>query len=842
MFKVTSIVDLLSLNLGGKGYQANLAESTPSNIVFIDARVDNFQNLLSGIKPNTEAVILDPAQDGIEQITEFLKTRAGTVDSVQILSHGSAGNLQIGATQLNANNLEQYQQSLQQWFPPLPNKRPDLLIYGCDVASGEQGAQFIDKLSQITGADVAASVDLTGSTSKGGNWILEKATGIIEVGQAFTQKVQDAYQDVLATSFRSNTNDDEAVINSSASSFRVNSVSTASTFSSTQVVSSSSSTSVNSQFFTVGNNAPVLNPLLVPAKNIQASVDIGLSVSSLATKAIVDIDIKRKKGIAITNLGNAEGTWQYSLDDGAKWLNIGFVSANNALLLDANSKIRFVPNLNSSSLKSFSASSFFVKDISFCAWDQTGGVAGTFADTNFKGSSSAFSSQLATTSIVVNPSSLLTTPPTTIAAGSIFSEFLSLQSKSTITSTTSSTSTSSSSTTTSSTSSSSGSSSSDSSSTSGVVVGGIFLEDDGQDKKNKDKKGKKDKKDKDDDDDDDDFKIGSDKEKKEKKDKKDRDNLLADLDYDSKGYDFFVGNLTISSGSSSSLDSNTTSTTTSTTTSMTTSTTSTSVSETSITQLSLNSVTENIEGTTDDGLLVATATSNTIYGGSGSEIIFGFLGSRDNLLGGEGNDLIFGQAGRDFIRCGEDKDIAYGGKGKDVIFGEQGNDILYAGKGNDSLFGGTGNDILFGQKGNDFISGGTGRDRLLGGDGNDTLKGNESNDLLLGGKGKDKINGGKGDDICVGGAGDDTVTGGAGNDRCRIAPGAGTDTITDFTIGEDMIELVRGLKFTDLQITQGAGAAVIGLQPGTMFPSDKPLALILGVSATSLTASSFAVV
>ena len=829
MFKISSIVDRLPLNLGNKN-QANSAESTPSNIVFIDARVDNFQSLLSGLKPNTEAVILDPSQDGIEQITDFLKTRTGAIDSIQILSHGSTGNLQIGSTQLNANNLEQYQQSLQSWFSPLPNKRPDLLIYGCDVASGEQGTQFINKLSQITGADVAASTDLTGSASKGGNWILEKATGIIESGQAFSQKVQNAYQDVLTTPSRRNTNDDDST-NLSTRSLSFNSESTTSSFTEMRVVSSSSFTSVNRQFFTVGNNAPVLNPLLVPAKNIQASVDIGLSVSSLATKAIIDIDVKRKKGIAITNISNAEGTWQYSLDGGAKWLNIGFVSSNNALLLDANNKIRFVPNINSSSLKSFSASSFFVKNISFCAWDQTGGVAGTFADTNFKGSFSAFSNQLATTSIVVNPTSLLTTPPTTIAAGSIWSEFLSLQSKSTTTSTTSSTS--STSTTTSSGSSSSGSSSG-SSSTSGVVVGGIFFEDDDKDKKDKDKKGKKDKKDKKDKDDDDDLKIGSDKEKKEKKDKKDKDNLLGDLDYDSKGYNFFLGNLTIGSGSSSSLDSTTTSTTTSTT--------STSVSETSMTQLSLNSVTENIEGTSADGLLVATATSNTIYGGSGSEIIFGFLGSRNNLLGGEGNDLIFGQGGRDFIRCGEDNDIAYGGKGKDVIFGEQGNDIIYAGKGNDSLFGGTGNDILFGQKGDDFISGGTGRDRLLGGDGNDTLEGNESNDLLLGGKGKDKINGGTGDDICVGGAGDDTVTGGAGNDRFRLAPGTGTDTITDFAMGEDTIELVRGLKFTDLQITQGVGAVVIGLQPGTLFPSDKPLALVVGVSATSLTASSFVVV
>ena len=60
----------------------------------------------------------------------------------------------------------------------------------------------------MTGADVAASTDLTGSAAKSGNWILEKATGVIEAGQAFTQKVRDAYQDVLVATFNVTTAND----------------------------------------------------------------------------------------------------------------------------------------------------------------------------------------------------------------------------------------------------------------------------------------------------------------------------------------------------------------------------------------------------------------------------------------------------------------------------------------------------------------------------------------------------------------------------------------------------------------------------------------------------------
>ncbi len=868
MFKISTPIDRIPFNVGGKKHTTTLAE--PTNIVFIDTRVDNFQSLLSGLKPNTEAVILDPTQDGITQITEFLQARTGSVESVQILSHGSAGNLQIGSTQLNADNLGQYQESLQQWFSPQLGQRPDLLIYGCDVASGAQGDQFINKLSQITGADVAASVDLTGGTSKGGNWILEKATGIIEAGQAFTQKVQEAYQEVLNTR-ATNPNDEifntlsgsdlattSAVSATSTASSFASSTTSVSTASSSSAFSSSSfsgrsgsltetsssslaeatfaSTSFRSQqtsfesqsgsFFAVGNSinpAPGLNPAFVPAKTLQGSLARGIFVSRLiGGAAVATTSSAGVQGIAITNLSDDDGAWQYSLDDGAKWINVGAVSTSNALLLDLKSKVRFVPNINSISLKGFSKRSFFDKKFSFYGWDQTSGATGSFANVNLSSSSSAFGSQLANISIVVNPSSL--TPPTTVAPGSIWSELLDLVSTSTTTS----------STTTSSTSTSSSTSSSSSSSTSGSSTTedtstDLDLSFQGDD---------------DDDDDDDDDKKDK-KDKKKKKGKKDKgknkgndDDLLGDIEYDDAdddGKDVTgdksspLGFVLISSGfSSSSFESTTTTTTTTSTT-----------SELSIRLQKPNIVIESIQGTSIRGVLSATATANTIYGGSGSETLFGFAGLRNNLLGGEGDDLIFGVGGRDFIRGGDDNDIIYGGKGRDVIFGEQGNDIIFGGKGNDSLSGGTGKDIIYGQKGNDLISGGTGNDRLFGGDGKDTLNGNEGDDLLFGGKGDDTINGGEGDDLLVGGTGNDILTGGAGKDRFRLAPREGTDIIADFTVGEDSIELSKGLQFTDIEIIQGIGSTVIGLKPESLFRSDKPLALLVGVDAASLTASSF---
>lgn len=49
----------------------------------------------------------------------------------------------------------------------------DILLYGCNVAEGNAGVNFIGRLAQVTGADIAASIDATGATDKGGNWVLE---------------------------------------------------------------------------------------------------------------------------------------------------------------------------------------------------------------------------------------------------------------------------------------------------------------------------------------------------------------------------------------------------------------------------------------------------------------------------------------------------------------------------------------------------------------------------------------------------------------------------------------------------------------------------------------------
>ena len=123
-------------------------------------------------------------------------------------------------------------------------------------------------------------------------------------------------------------------------------------------------------------------------------------------------------------------------------------------------------------------------------------------------------------------------------------------------------------------------------------------------------------------------------------------------------------------------------------------------------------------------------------------------------------------------------------------------------------------DNLKGGAGDDTLDGGVGNDKLDGKAGDDSLDGGAGDDTLKGGAGDDTLDGGAGDDTLDGGAGNDTMSGGAGHDTFEFAAGHGNDTITDFTDGEDLIDLtqITGIDaFDDLTVTADGTTAVIDL-------------------------------
>lgn len=1197
---------------------SNSPSSIPTNLVFIDPAVEDFGSLLKGLKSNSEAVILDASQDGVSQISNFLANYQGIVDSVQILSHGAAGLLQLGSSRLSLDNLDQYQDALGKWFSPKAGNKPDLLLYGCDVAAGDLGQKFINKLSQVTGADVAASMDLTGSVAKGGNWILEKATGVIEAGQAFTQKVRDAYQDVLATFIVTKEIDDGSTgtlrwaINQSNSTpnstpglvdniffdpsikliqplsalpaitdpvnldgrtgqagttpgvaidgilagtannahgIYINNTNlpifTGSTIRGlaignfggsglridrsdsnliqynyvgtdiTGTVSKGNSRSMDpetsqgllvwaSQNNDIRNNVisgnwqsglvifgayqtfgkynwnPVLRRnsvgnqiidntigtdvtgnkalgnmrfgLFIDGSNTTATgnvisangyypptdndlgnvrveygsgatirnntltgntiglnasrtvalpaglpsyeLDIGFDNAAIdqgnratgnfysynSTPGYIAFDRLRArngpaktdvagntaigftlnpptltpiapqlttitsnqpinngdlidtlvgssisgtpgKGIGVIGVDDTNGTWQYSTDNGTSWSGLGAAvntpvppganvytgTPKGVFMLAADSKnrVRFLPKVG------FTGT--VTNGVNYMAWSQFAGGNGMWNNLNSSGRQSPYSwipqygfdtfissfnspptyisgttGSLVTGTtdnfrIQVLPGNIapildpsLITPLAPIAKdpvtnpGTLVSALIPGAAVT----------------------------DPDMGALEGIAVTGVdnsngtwqyttdgttwlafgtpgatnarLLKADGITKIK--------------------FVPNAGYEGAPGINFRAWDQVIgtagATTDVSVNGgvtaFSTVLGTVAIAVGSAvvpvtpldpgiyallknpdapptpapvivgepikdnSSLSpipdgnqsgnspdnpggGNATGGN------------SDCPCEQIVKQQPSNLVNGTIRGTKDKDFLTGTATANTIYGLQGKDTLIG-TPNRDNLYGGQGDDLIRGRGGRDFIRGGVGDDIIYGGRGADVILGEKGNDTIYGGRGNDFISGGAGKDLIYGGASNDFISGGRGGDRLFGGAGKDTLSGCEGSDILRGGRGADILKGGKGNDLLIGGRGKDTLTGGEGSDRFRLQVAKGTDTITDFTVGVDFLELARGLKLSDLQITQGVGATVIGLQPGNLFASDKPLALLTGVNATSLTPNSFLIV
>jgi glucose/arabinose dehydrogenase len=176
--------------------QSAWSSSPTHELVFIDTHLDAYRQLAASATPGAEVVLLDGQRDGISQITEALTDRQN-IGAIHLISHGRAGALQLGSSNFSAANLDAYQGQLQSWQQSL-SADADILLYGCDVASTSAGQDFIQQISQLTGADVAASTNLTGNAAKGGDWILETATGTIDHNLALSQSLQASYDGIFA--------------------------------------------------------------------------------------------------------------------------------------------------------------------------------------------------------------------------------------------------------------------------------------------------------------------------------------------------------------------------------------------------------------------------------------------------------------------------------------------------------------------------------------------------------------------------------------------------------------------------------------------------------------------
>ncbi|MGE8616178.1 MAG: tandem-95 repeat protein, partial [Achromobacter spanius] len=325
-----------------------------NEVYFIDRTVDEADALAQSLPPGAEVHFIEPGVDGVRFMADTLDGRQD-VDAVHILSHGGAGTLQLGTATLTLESMQgEYREVLTQIGSAL-SADADVLLYGCDFGQGDVGALAVQTLGVITGADVAASLDTTGTATLGGDWTLEHQSGSIEA------------------------------------------------------------VAVSAEDWNYVLTPPLLNSLpsltYTGVEDAPAPVGaVGTTVSAY-TVGLTDIDPGALKGIALTGAVGTNGTWWYTLNGGTNWTAVGTVSGTSALLLSdtPDSRIYFQSNTN------FNGSAG--NALSLRGWDQSAGTAGTKVNpTTISGAVSIASDVVAVTVTAVNDAPVLNAATRTLSA------------------------------------------------------------------------------------------------------------------------------------------------------------------------------------------------------------------------------------------------------------------------------------------------------------------------------------------------------------------------------------------------------------------------------------------
>ena len=143
-------------------------------VVFIDSRVPDIQDLIDGVQPGVQVFVLDPDSDGVQQIADILAANdLGNLSAISIVSHGADGEVMLGSTTLSESNLASHARALAEIGTALA-PGGDIQLYGCDVGQGAAGQQFVNDLAMFAGGvNVAAAAHDVGSAALGGSWTLD---------------------------------------------------------------------------------------------------------------------------------------------------------------------------------------------------------------------------------------------------------------------------------------------------------------------------------------------------------------------------------------------------------------------------------------------------------------------------------------------------------------------------------------------------------------------------------------------------------------------------------------------------------------------------------------------
>ncbi len=150
---------------------ANSVEEGRNELVIINGNMADKDTVLSQLGDGYEVLEIDPSQDAMSQIQDYLDAHSDTkYDAVHILTHGNDQGFYLGSTKVTSAD----QMAV---FNGHMADNGDFMLYGCNLASTEHGQSLVQDIADFTGCDVAASSDITGIS---GDWALEYNVGVVD--------------------------------------------------------------------------------------------------------------------------------------------------------------------------------------------------------------------------------------------------------------------------------------------------------------------------------------------------------------------------------------------------------------------------------------------------------------------------------------------------------------------------------------------------------------------------------------------------------------------------------------------------------------------------------------
>ena len=207
MTNLENLDQILGLNNGKK-------------LLFIDASLPNLQQFIKGANDDVHIELVHPFDNGFDKITETLG-KYNNVSEIHVFSHGAENLIKLGNADISKDDVFQYADAMLGWRQHLA-PGADILFYGCNIAGNEEGQTLIDLISGFSGADVAASDDVTGHYSLAGDWDLEYQTGKIEAQLPIAHIITSVWSHIMAAMPTVALDDLSGLLVGGSTSFKIN--------------------------------------------------------------------------------------------------------------------------------------------------------------------------------------------------------------------------------------------------------------------------------------------------------------------------------------------------------------------------------------------------------------------------------------------------------------------------------------------------------------------------------------------------------------------------------------------------------------------------------------------